>query len=275
MKSGNAIDQARKIGSIKREEASLAEGISPDRSTEFSVCRHDGDLGKSKDLSVVDFLMRCSWYSNLTVSQREMVKRDCFDRSYSPGAIACHRGDAADHWLGVIEGIIKVDTGSKEGRIVTFAGIPAGSWFGEGSVLKGEPRGYSVTAVRSSRLALMPRSTFLWLLENSHTFNGYIIDQLNARCGYYIGLLHHLRIHSTPARVAFCLSELFNRQLHPGTSMTLAFSQEEIGRLSGLSRQNANRALRKLADAGLIHAEYGAVQILNIEGLRKFAHSGD
>ncbi|MGN5478115.1 helix-turn-helix domain-containing protein [Cupriavidus basilensis] len=57
--------------------------------------------------------------------------------------------------------------------------------------------------------------------------------------------------------------------------MTLAFSQEEIGRLSGLSRQNANRALRKLADAGLIHAEYGAVQILNIEALKRFAHSGD
>ncbi|MGN5478114.1 Crp/Fnr family transcriptional regulator [Cupriavidus basilensis] len=134
-----------------------------------------------------------------------MVKRDCFDRTYSPGAIACHRGDAADHWLGVIEGIVRVDTGSKEGRLVTFAGIPAGSWFGEGSVLKDEPRGYSVTAVRHSRLALMPRSTFLWLLENSHTFSRYIIDQLNARCSYYIGLVHHLRIHDAPTRIAVLL----------------------------------------------------------------------
>ncbi|MEN8513980.1 Crp/Fnr family transcriptional regulator [Burkholderia sp. RS02] len=260
----------------KREAAPPAAEITrPCNSEDLGVRKHDEGPGKSEGLAVDDFLARCSWYGNLTDGQREIVKRDCFDRSYSPGAIACHRGDAVDHWLGVIEGIVKVDTASKKGRVVTFAGIPAGSWFGEGSVLKEEPRAYSVTAVRDSRLAFMPRSTFLWLLENSHTFSRYVIDQLNARCGYYIGLVQNLRIHEAPARVAFCLTELFNRQLYPATAMTLGFSQEEIGRLSGLSRQNANRALRTLADAGLILAEYGAVHILDLEGLREFAHSED
>ncbi|MGC3027783.1 Crp/Fnr family transcriptional regulator [Burkholderia sp. DN3021] len=260
----------------KREAAPPATEITrPCNPEDLGVRKHDEGPGKSEGLAVDDFLARCSWYGNLTEGQREIVKRDCFDRSYSPGAIACHRGDAVDHWLGVIEGIVKVDTASKKGRVVTFAGIPAGSWFGEGSVLKEEPRAYSVTAVRDSRLAFMPRSTFLWLLENSHTFSRYVIDQLNARCGYYIGLVQNLRIHEAPARVAFCLTELFNRQLYPATAMTLGFSQEEIGRLSGLSRQNANRALRTLADAGLILAEYGAVHILDLEGLREFAHSED
>jgi CRP-like cAMP-binding protein len=68
---------------------------------------------------------------------------------------------------------------------------------------------------------------------------------------------------------------MFHRQLYPSTDRTLGLSQEEIGRLSGLSRQNTNRALRELADAGMIEMEYGAIHVNDLESLRQFAHLGD
>jgi CRP-like cAMP-binding protein len=241
-----------------------------------STLRHRNDgLSKSGHLTLEGFLLQAPWYANLTWEQKTRVMRDSFDRSYDAGTVACHRGDPADHWLGVMEGIVKVDTASREGRVITFAGLPAGSWFGEGAVLKDAPRPYSVVAIRDSRLAFVPKSTFLWLLEQNHSFSRYVIDQLNARCGYYVGLVHNLRLHEASARVAFCLAALFNQQLYPATDKTLGFSQEEIGRLSGLSRQNTNRAIRELEEAGLVAAEYGAIQILDLEALRRFAHSGD
>jgi len=82
-------------------------------------------------------------------------------------------------------------------------------------------------------------------------------------------------LQKASARVAFCLAELFNPQLFGVTNLTLGLSQEEIGRLSGLSRQNTNRALHELADAGLLPIEYGSVRILDLTGLRDFAHSED
>ncbi|MFM0306049.1 helix-turn-helix domain-containing protein, partial [Paraburkholderia sediminicola] len=100
-------------------------------------------------------------------------------------------------------------------------------------------------------------------------------DQLNARCGYYVGLVANLRLQKASARVAFCLAELFNPQLFGVTDLMLGLSQEEIGRLSGLSRQNTNRALHELVDAGLLTIEYGSVRILDLTGLRNFAHSED
>jgi CRP/FNR family cyclic AMP-dependent transcriptional regulator len=170
--------------------------------------------------------------------------------------------------------MIKVDTVSKDGRPTTFASVPAGAWFGEGVVLKDEPRPYAVVALRDSKIAFVPRSTFDWLLSNSHSFSRFVIDQLNARCGYYVGLIENLRLHEASARVAFCLAELFNPQLYPATARTLKISQEEIGRLAGLSRQNTNRALRELADGGLLTIEYGSIQILDLPGLRDFAYPG-
>ncbi len=202
------------------------------------------------------------------------LSQDIFERSYPGGAIICPLGTPADHWLGLIDGMVKVDTVSQDGRSTTFAGVPAGAWFGEGAVLKNEPRPYSVVALRDSKLAFVPRQTFEWLLQDSSSFSRYVIDQLNSRCGYYVALIENRRLREAPARVAFCLSELFNPQLYPSTGHTLKISQEEIGLLSGLSRQNTNRALRELADAKLLAIEYASIVILDLPRLRDFSRSG-
>src|SRR5580692_1483695 len=221
------------------------------------------------------FISRSAWSANLTEEQLARVQKDAFERWYSADAVVCHQGTPPDHWLGVIDGFVKVDTVSKEGHPTTLAGVPAGSWFGEGAVLKDARRPYSVVALRDSKVAFIPRSTFEWLIDNSHSFSRFVIDQLNARCGYYVGLVGNLRLQKASARVAFCLAELFNPQLFGVTDLTLGLSQEEIGRLSGLSRQNTNRALHELADAGLLTIEYGSVRILDLAGLRDFAHAED
>ena len=217
-------------------------------------------------------ISRSAWSADLTAEQLARVKKDAFERSYSAGDVVCHQGAPPDHWLGVIDGFVKVDTVSKEGRPTTLAAVPAGSWFGEGAVLKDARRLYSVVALRDSKVGFIPRSTFEWLIDNSHSFSRFVINQLNARCGYYIGLVGNLRLNKASARVAFCLSELFNPQLFVAPEATLRISQDEIGRLSGLSRQNTNRALRELADAGLLLIEYGSVRILDLTGLRDLSH---
>ena len=111
------------------------------------------------------FISRSTWSAKLTQEQLARVQKDAFQRSYSAGALICHRGAPADHWIGVIEGLVKVDTVSKGGRATTFAGVPAGSWFGEGALLKDEPRPYSVVALRDSEVGFIPHSTFEALLK--------------------------------------------------------------------------------------------------------------
>lgn len=81
-------------------------------------------------------------------------------RTFSAGATVCLRGSPAMHWMGVVEGILKVDTIANDGRSTTFAGVPAGAWFGEGAALKGELRPYAVVAIRESSVAFMTRELF-------------------------------------------------------------------------------------------------------------------
>ena len=180
------------------------------------------------------------------------------------------KGETVDAWTGVIEGLVKMSSVSAAGKSVTFTGISAGGWFGEGSLLKSEARKYDIVALRDTRMAWMPRSTFDWLLSTSIAFNRFLLLQLNERLGQFIGLVEYERMLEPDARVARCLAEMFNPHLYPGHRSELEISQEEIGYLSGVSRQRVNQALQVLARAKLVEVEYGSVRIVDLAALRRY-----
>ncbi|OGB25127.1 MAG: Crp/Fnr family transcriptional regulator [Burkholderiales bacterium RIFCSPLOWO2_02_FULL_57_36] len=220
--------------------------------------------------SMKDMLCQTIWGKGLTEAQLERVEADMTERLVPAGAFVCRKGDPVDHWIGVTEGLLKMSSVSPEGKTVTFTGLLSGGWFGEGSVLKSEPRKYDVVALRDSRLALMPRATFNWLLDNSIPFNRFLLMQLNERLGLFISLVEYDRMLDTDARVARCLAALFNSYLNPGYGNRLQISQEEIGYLCSTSRQRANQALQVLEKKGFLKIDYGSITILDLKGLRQF-----
>ncbi len=156
------------------------------------------------------------------------------------------------------------------GKTASYTGIAAGGWFGEGSMLKQEPRRYDVIALRDTHVACMKRETFHWLLDHSIPFNRFIINQINERLGQFIGLLESERLADVDARVARAIAALFHPVLQPGIEARISISQEEIGLLAGVSRQRVNRTMRTLEDAGYLVAKYGGVTVLDLDGLRRF-----
>lgn len=211
-----------------------------------------------------------SWLGELDAAQQERVRRDLVERELRAGAFVCRKGEAVEHWIGVLRGIVKVSNVSTAGKAVTLTGIAAGGWFGEGSLLKDEPRRYDVVALRDSRIAYLPRATFHWLLDTSIAFNRHLLGQLNERLGQFISTVEIDRLLGPDARVARCLAQLFNPLLYPGVGTRLEIAQSEIGFLTGLSRQTVNRALQRLERDGFVKLEYGALTVVSLDGLRHF-----
>ncbi|WP_048647566.1 Crp/Fnr family transcriptional regulator [Nitratireductor soli] len=210
------------------------------------------------------------WAAELTDDERDRARRGLSERIFSKGGYICHRGDRLDHWTGVIEGLIKISAISAAGKAMTFAGVTDGGWFGEGSVLKNEQRKYDVVAIRDTRLAMLSRSTFMWLFENSQGFNRFLVRQLNERMGQFIATIEYDRILDPKARVARNLSWFFNRALYPAAGNEIQISQEELGLLAGVSRQVVNRSLRQLEDEGLLKAEHGRIMVVDAEALSRY-----
>lgn len=210
------------------------------------------------------------WARGLSPEELDRARLGMSEKQIVAGGFICRTGEMPTCWLGVIDGLVKMSSDWVTGKTASYAGIPTGGWFGEGSLLKPEPRRYDVIALRASRIACMKRETFHWLLDHSIAFNHAIIEQINERLGQFIGLLESQRLHDTDTRVARSLSVMFNPVLYPGQKTSITISQEEIGHLAGVSRQRANRSLKLLEDAGFLRVEYGGIAILDLDGLRRF-----
>lgn len=217
-----------------------------------------------------DRLCEAPWARNLGPEQLARVQRATKVVRYPAGSVVCLEGEPAQHWVGVLDGLVKVDKVSADGRGTTFIGVSTGGWLGEGSLLKRELRPYEVLTLRDSWIALMPLETFDWLFETSLPFNHFLVRQLNARLGQFVAVVESCRTQSSSAQVAVCVADLFNPTLCSATSKVLRISQEEIARLCGLSRQVANRALHELEAAGLLRINYGTIHVLDLDGLHAF-----
>ena len=215
-------------------------------------------------------LAASAWAAGLSPADRDRALSELKIFDVPANGLISIKGDPVDACYGVIEGLIKLAAVTVDGKPVTFAGVPPGGWFGEGSLLKDEPRRYDIVALRESLVAHMPRATFLRLLDTNLAFNRFLIVQLNERLGQFIALVEHGRLHGPEARLARSLAGLFNPVLYPGIGPSLPVSQEELGQLVGLSRQRVNQALKRLEAEGLVRVDYGGVTVLDLARLRSY-----
>ncbi len=215
-------------------------------------------------------LRRTSWAQSLSPEDFARAREGTVERFVPTAGFVCRKGEPVEHWFGIVDGLAKMSSDWASGKTASYTGIAAGGWFGEGSMLKTEPRRYDVVALRDTRVACMKHETFHWLLDHSIPFNRFVINQINERLGLFIGLLESERLADIDARVARAIAALFHPVLQPGIESRIAISQGEIGYLAGVSRQRVNRSLQLLSQRGFLRAEYGSVTVLDLDGLRRF-----
>ncbi len=212
----------------------------------------------------------CAWMRGLTERERDRVADDLHMQEVVPGDMVCRRGELARHWVGVLDGLVKIASVSVSGKALTYTGVAPGGWFGEGTLLKHEHWRYDVIVLRKGLVGFLPAETFFWLLDRSLEFNRIIVNQLNERLGQFIGQLQIDRLSGADERVAHTVAAMFHPVLYPGVDRRLRISQEELGYLCGLSRQRVNRALRRLGELGLLELRYGGIEVPDLESLRRY-----
>ena len=219
-----------------------------------------------------DLLQQSVWYTQLDANVRQEVALAAQERAICAGGELSSHGGTARYWYGVLDGVLKWSTGTRDGRTVTLGGFTAGSWFGEGSLLHGRPVAADVIAIRHSRVALIPKEVFLWLHSTQLTFNHYLLNHMNERLHWFMGDFAAHRLFTAEAQVARALYGLLHPELNPHRDRHLEISQEEIANLVGISRQRCNMALSCLKRDALIEVAYGGLTIVDLVRLQQAAN---
>ncbi|NIC43328.1 Crp/Fnr family transcriptional regulator [Aquabacterium sp. A08] len=204
------------------------------------------------------FLYGQPWFDRLPEAERHALLDTVVLHKAAKGEHLLRKGDRIGGWYGVLSGMAKLQTSGPDGKVSAFLGVPAGEWFGEGSVLRGDHWRYDVVALRDTTLIGLPLAQFQALYRHNLAFNHYLIERLNLRLGQAMAIIESGRLRSPEERVAQYLSHLFWQGMRK-----INLSQEDLGHLAGLSRQTINRVLKQFEAQGWVSLEFGRVDILN------------
>jgi CRP/FNR family cyclic AMP-dependent transcriptional regulator len=228
----------------------------------------DLTLHQRRRAATPDEIASIPWLDLLLPEARARAMAELQVGDAALGDYVCRVGKPVTYWFGVVEGLLKMSSDNAQGVTMTFAGLPPGGWFGEGTTIKREPYRYNIQALRKSVVAGLPVDTFHWLLDHSIGFNRFVMNQLNERLGQFIAAREIDRLNNPDIRVARSLAALFNPVLYPGVGSVLRITQQELAYLVGLSRQRVNEALGALEAQGTIRVEYGGLHVLDLGALR-------
>jgi CRP-like cAMP-binding protein len=219
------------------------------------------------DCKIPVWAARSGWWGRLQPGEKARVVSEVNYQTVRIGEPLQRYGMAALHWTGVISGLAKFTVTTVSGKPLVYSGVGAGGWFGEGTLMRQGVWRYEAIAIRDCELALVPRETFLWLLERNIAFSHYLLQQLNDRLE--LMTLQALDDHQGGAEsiVARTLRHLFH-PLAGANGGALRVTQSEIGQLCNLSRQRVNQAFQRLEADGVLHLQYGGVEILDQNKLR-------
>ena len=110
--------------------------------------------------SLKSLVRAASFSAFLGEAELERIEHDLHERNFISGGHVAWKGDVVEHWMVVVDGMVKVEAAAADGRKTTLIGITGGGWFGETALLRGGRWPFDVIASRATTLGLLPRATF-------------------------------------------------------------------------------------------------------------------
>ena len=72
-------------------------------------------------------LAASAWASALPPAEFDRVVAETVVRTHPAGGLVCRKGETVDHWVGVVDGLVKMANVSVEGKPMSFTGIGTGA----------------------------------------------------------------------------------------------------------------------------------------------------
>lgn len=203
----------------------------------------------------------------------EIVRR-LTTRRFRRGEVIFHQGDPGDALHVVTSGSVKIVLPSREGDEAIIATVRPGDFFGELSLLDGEPRSATATAIEPTETSTLPRGVFLELLDAHPSLRDALLRGLAGelrRLTRHTEELHFLDLAGRLARRLVRLAQEEGDTASGAITLDWPFTQTDLAGMIGGTRQSVNRLLSDLISDGLIEIERERLVITDLDALARRA----
>lgn len=196
-------------------------------------------------------------------------------RHFGAGQVLFCEGDDGRDVFILVPGIVKVVTTAASGNQVILDLVSAGSVLGELSAIDGQPRSTSVEAVTPIEVLVLRIEDFHRFLERQPRAATELLGVVAARLR--MASQRQLGFGSSDAltRLCRCILVMIERFGGRGESpsVSLPIAQQDLAKLTGLSREAVIKGLRRLRDLGWIEARGRSVVLRDLSAVETQARS--
>jgi len=159
---------------------------------------------------------------------------------------------------------VKISRTGRDGREVIVAVLREGNFFGEMSLIDGQPRSATATAQQASRLLVLDREHFQRHVLAHQRMVIKLLRELSKRIRSANQAIENLALGSVYDRLFHLLGHLGRRApLKDGMGMVeRAPTHQELAEMVGTSRETVTRTLTQMEKAGLISVHRRRVTLL-------------
>lgn len=210
--------------------------------------------------------------SSISSELKAELKRSGHRQAYGDGEEIFSEGAAADFLPIVLSGRVKMIRSPVLGKEVIIGIFNEGEMFAVPPVFDGGPYPASAYAVEQTDLLQIERRDFLRLLNERSEFAIATISWMSEMLREKTSMIRNLAIASPERRIGNVLIKLVEAQERP-CPVKIPVRRQDIAEMASLTTETTIRAIRRLADQGLVRIVHGKIFIDRLEPLEQFVET--
>ena len=235
------------------------------------------------DASTVDLLKGVELFSELNEEQLGMIANLVIVKNFNRDETVVLEGDDSVQALYLIAtGSVQVYMTGIDGRETILSFLERGDFFGEMSLIDGEPRSASVHTVTDAKLLVIHRESFLSLIRKTPEIAMALMSELCKRLRKANKQIGSLSTMSVSGRVAGTLLNLMQERgvrIHTdnGNMVTVIHNrptQQQLADMSGTTRETVSRICSLLVRTNAIAMTGKDIVIFDEDVLQEKATKG-
>ena len=235
------------------------------------------------ETSTVDLLKGVELFSELNEEQLGLIANLVIVKNYNRDETVVLEGDDSVQALYLIaSGSVQVYMTGIDGRETILSFLERGDFFGEMSLIDGEPRSASVRTVTDAKLLVIHRESFLSLIRKTPEIAMALMSELCKRLRKANKQIGSLSTMSVSGRVAGTLLNLMQERgvrIHTdnGNMVTVIHNrptQQQLADMSGTTRETVSRICSMLVRANAIAMTGKDIVIFDEDALQEKATKG-
>jgi CRP-like cAMP-binding protein len=185
--------------------------------------------------SEISYLSPITLFSKLTPGELKLIAGRLQSRSFESGEIIFEQGERGDAMFIIRLGRVKIYSAGDGGKELTLNVYGEGDFFGEFSLIDGEPRSASAAAIELTEVLILRHEDLIAILSEHPDIAVSLMRGLVSRLRYTTGYAEDLAFLSVNGRVASRLLEFMDRHGTPVASGVRIGVPLTVPQLAGLA----------------------------------------